>query len=314
MEGKNYLVLAYYYYTRIENPEELSAQHLKYCKELGLRGRIYFAPEGINGTISGTREACEQYMKDLKADPRFSGIEFKADEAEGHVFTRMHVRPKTEIVHSGLRDPEYIDPTKETGKHLRGEEFLKLKENNDDVVIIDVRSNYETRLGRFKNAVTLDIENFREFPSKLSELEQYKDKKVVTVCTGGIKCEKASALLIKEGFKNVYQLHNGIIGYAKDTGGKDFDGVLYVFDGRVTVPVNEVNPTAIANCKKCGTPTTRNLNCANVECNEQFNMCETCSEEMEGACSDECKTHPRKRPYNGTGYYTRPPVEELMMK
>lgn len=314
MEGKNYLVLAYYYYTRIEHPEELSAQHLKYCKELGLRGRIYFAPEGINGTISGTREACEQYMKDLKADPRFSGIEFKADEAEGHVFTRMHVRPKTEIVHSGLRDPEYIDPTKETGKHLRGEEFLKLKENNDDVVIIDVRSNYETRLGRFKNAVTLDIENFREFPSKLSELEQYKDKKVVTVCTGGIKCEKASALLIKEGFKDVYQLHNGIIGYAKDTGGKDFDGVLYVFDGRVTMPVNEVNPTAIANCKKCGTPTTRNLNCANVECNEQFNMCETCSEEMEGACSDECKTHPRKRPYNGTGYYTRPPVEELMMK
>ncbi len=313
MERKNFLVLAYYYYTRIENPEELSEQHLKYCKELGLRGRIYLAPEGINGTISGTREACEQYMKDLVANPVFSGTEFKIDEVDDHAFTRMHVRPKKEIVHSGLRDPNDIDPTKETGKHINGEEFLNMKDS-DDVVIVDVRSNYETRLGRFKNAVTLDLETFRELPSRLPELEKFKDKKVVTVCTGGIKCEKASALLLKEGFKDVYQLHNGIIGYAKETGGKDFDGVLYVFDGRVTVPVNEVNPKAIAQCKKCGEPTTRNLNCANVECNEQFNMCEKCSEEMEGACSDECKVHPRKRPYNGTGYYTRPPVEELMGK
>jgi UPF0176 protein len=311
MEKKNYLVLAYYLYTPIEDPVLTSEQHLKYCKSLGLRGRIYFAPEGINGTISGTREACEQYMAEMKADPRFAEIEFKADEHDGHAFTRMHVRPKAEIVHSGLRDPNYIDPRKETGKKLSGEEFLKLKESNDDVVILDVRSNYETRLGRFKNSITLDIETFREFPHKIAELEHLKDKKVVTCCTGGIKCEKASALLIKEGFKEVYQLHNGIIGYANDTGGKDFDGVLYVFDGRVTVPINHVNPTAIANCIKCGTPTTRNLNCANVECNEQFNMCETCSEEMQGACSDACKEHPRKRPYNGTGYYTRPPVEEL---
>ena len=245
-------------------------------------------------------------------NPVFKGIEFKVDEHHEHTFTRMHVRPKAELVHSGLRDPNYINPIKETGKKLNGEAFLKLKESDEDVVILDVRSNYETRLGKFKNSITLDIENFREFPQKLAELEHLKDKKVVTCCTGGIKCEKASALLLKEGFKDVYQLHNGIIGYAKDTGGKDFDGVLYVFDGRVAVPINEVNPTAIAQCAKCDKPTTRNLNCANVECNEQFNMCEACSEEMEGACSDACKVHPRKRPYNGTGYYTRPPVENLM--
>lgn len=308
MEAKNYLVLAYYYYTPIENPEEFTAQHLKYCKEIGLRGRIYIAHEGINGTVSGTRDICERYMNDLKADPRFAGVEFKVDEHDGHAFNRMHVRTKTEIVHSGLRDPNVIDPRKETGKHLHGEEFLALKDR-EDVVIVDVRSNYETRLGRFKNSVTLDIENFREFPEKIAELEQYKDKTIITCCTGGIKCEKASALLIKEGFKDVYQLHNGIIGYAKETGGKDFDGVLYVFDGRVAVPVNEVNPTAIATCSKCGTPTTRNLNCANVDCNEQFNMCEPCAEEMEGACSMECKVAPGKREYNGTGYYTRPALD-----
>ncbi|TAE90228.1 MAG: rhodanese-related sulfurtransferase [Bacteroidetes bacterium] len=306
----NYLVIAYYHYTHIADAELMAPQHLSYCKSIGIRGRIYIAHEGINGTISGTVDACTTYMDSLKANPLFKGIEFKIDEHHEHAFSRLHVRYKTEIVHSGLRDPKEIDPTKETGKHLRGEEFAKLKDE-DDVVIIDVRSNYETRLGRFKNSVTLDIENFREFPTKVSELEQYKDKKIITVCTGGIKCEKASAYLIKKGFKDVYQLHNGIIGYAKETGGKDFDGSLYVFDGRVSVPVNHINPTAIATCKKCNTPTFRNLNCANVECNEQFNMCEKCSDEMEGACSDTCKVHPRKRAYNGTGYYTRPAIEEL---
>jgi UPF0176 protein len=308
MEAKNYLVLAYYYYTPIQNPEEFTAQHLKYCKEIGLRGRIYIAQEGINGTVSGTKEVCELYMNNLKADSRFSGVEFKIDEHSGHAFNRMHVRTKTEIVHSGLRDPNVIDPNKQTGKHLRGDEFLTLKDR-EDVVILDVRSNYETRLGKFKNSVTLDMENFREFPEKIAELEQYRDKTIVTCCTGGIKCEKASALLLKEGFKDVYQLHNGIIGYAKDTGGKDFDGVLYVFDGRVSVPVNEVNPTAIAACTRCGTATIRSLNCANVDCNEQFSMCEPCAEEMEGACSTECKVAPGKREYNGTGYYTRPALD-----
>jgi UPF0176 protein len=306
----NFQVIAYYHYTSIPNAEELVPLHLEFCKSIGIRGRIYIAHEGINGTISGTIEDCKKYMDHLLADPMFKGIEFKIDEHHEHAFNRIHVRYKTEIVHSGLRDPKEIDPTKETGKHLRGDEFAKLKES-DDLIIIDVRSNYETRLGRFKNSVTLDIETFREFPNKVAELEKYKNKKVVTVCTGGIKCEKASAYLIKQGFKDVYQLHNGIIGYAKDTGGKDFDGSLYVFDGRVSVPINNVNPTAIANCKKCGTPTFRNLNCANVECNEQFNMCETCSEEMQGACSETCLEHPRKRPYNGTGYYTRPSLEEL---
>ncbi len=300
----NYLVLAYYHYTRIDDADTFAPQHLAYCKSLKIKGRIYIANEGINGTISGTRDACEQYMRNLVADPRFAKTEFKIDEVAAHAFQRMHCRYKTEIVHSGLRNPEIIDPTKQTGKHLKGEEFLKLKDQ-DDVIILDVRSNYETRLGKFKNAITLDIENFREFPEKIAELEKYKDKKIITCCTGGIKCEKASALLIKEGFSDVYQLHNGIIGYAKETGGKDFDGVLYVFDGRVSVPINEVNPTVISKCIRCGEPAPRNLNCANVECNDQFNMCETCANEMEGACSEACKAHPRKRVFNGTGYYTR---------
>lgn len=303
-----YLILAYYNYTTIDDASQFAEKHLAYCKSLKLRGRIYIANEGINGSISGKVEACEQYMKDLKSDARFAKIEFKIDASNEHAFQRMHVRLKKEIVFSGLRNPKIIDPTKQTGIHLNGAEFQQMKEQ-DDVLVLDVRSNYETRLGKFKNSVTLDIENFREFPQKIAELKKYKNKKIITCCTGGIKCEKASALLLKEGFKDVFQLHNGIIGYSKETGGKDFDGALYVFDGRVSIPINNVNPQFIAMCKQCDEPTNRSLNCANIDCNEQFNMCEKCSEEMQGACNDECKNNPKKRVYNGTGYYTRHSID-----
>lgn len=304
--NSNYWVLAYYFYTPIFDAEDFVQHHLKYCRQLGLTGRIYIAVEGINGTICGTPQQCSVYMDDLKSDPRFEGISFKIDPADTKAFARLHVRLKKEIVHSGLQN---VNPIRRTGKHLHGEEFQQMM-YREDVVVVDVRSNYETRLGKFKNALSFDIETFREFPSKLKELEAYKDKKVITYCTGGIKCEKASAFLIESGFKDVYQLHDGIIGYAKETGGKDFDGVLYVFDGRVTVPINEVNPTVISTCKKCNAPTPRSLNCANVDCNEQFVMCESCSEEMEGCCSEPCTQSPGKRQYNGTGFYSRPPVEE----
>jgi UPF0176 protein len=220
----------------------------------------------------------------------------------------MHCRYKNEIVNSGLKELDDINPNEITGKHLKGNEFLALKDD-EDVVVLDVRSNYETRIGKFKNAITLDIETFREFPSKLPELEKYKDKKVITYCTGGVKCEKASGFLMKNGFKDVYQLHDGIIGYSKDTGGKDFEGVLYVYDGRVTIPINTINPATIGHCKVCNEGTNRSLNCANVDCNEQFNMCEKCAVGLEGSCSETCKTAPGKRAYNGTGYYTRPVID-----
>ncbi|MDZ4757348.1 MAG: rhodanese-related sulfurtransferase [Bacteroidota bacterium] len=303
-----YHILLYYFYTPIEDAETFALEHLKYCKTLGVRGRIIVAHEGLNGSISGSPEQCQQYMDDLRADKRFEGIEFKIDESEDHAFNRLHVRYKSEIVHSGLRDPSIINPRQKTGVHIDGKTFLEMKEQ-DDVVVVDVRSNYEHGVGRFKNAITFDMENFREFPEKVKQLEALKGKKIITYCTGGIKCEKASALLLEHGFEDVYQLHGGIIKYAKETGGKDFDGVCYVFDGRITVPVNEVNPTIISNCHICNIPTLRMVNCANVECNEHLPICEDCGEKLEGACSETCKEHPRKRPYNGTGYYVRPPVE-----
>lgn len=303
-----YQTLLYYCYTTIENAEQFAADHLQFCKSLGLVGRIIVADEGLNGTVSGTVEACETYMKTVLDDKRFSSTEFKIDNVEEPSFIKMHCRYKAEIVHSGLRDPGIINPQKRTGIHLEPREFMEMKDR-DDVVILDVRSNYEHSLGRFKNAVTLDIENFRDFPSKINELAQYRDKKILTYCTGGIKCEKASALLLHEGFKEVYQLHGGIIKYGKDAGGKDFEGKCYVFDNRVAVDVNTVNPVVISKCYNCGKITAKMINCANPECNEHFTQCDECGWEMDGCCSQACKEHPRKRLYDGTGYYVKIPQQ-----
>jgi UPF0176 protein len=301
-----YQTLLYYCYSAIENGEQYAADHLKFCKSLNLVGRIIVADEGLNGTVSGTAESCQTYMDTLHADARFAGIDFKVDDVAEPSFVKMHVRYKTEIVHSGLRDPNIINPEQKTGIHLEAKEFLAMKDR-DDVVVLDVRSNYEHSVGKFKNAVTLDIDNFRDFPSKINELAQYKDKKIITYCTGGIKCEKASALLLHEGFTDVYQLHGGIIKYGKEAGGEDFDGKCYVFDNRLTVDVNAVNPKVISTCYNCGTTTAKMINCANPECNEHFTQCDACGEALDGCCSDACKQHPRKRVYDGTGYYVKVP-------
>ena len=303
-----YQTLLYYCYSRIEDAEQFAADHLEFCKSINLVGRIIVAEEGLNGTVSGTVESCKMYMDAVLADPRFAKTDFKIDDVEEPSFIKMHCRYKPEIVHSGLRDPHIIDPNKQTGVHLEPEEFLEMKDR-DDVVILDVRSNYEHSLGKFKNAVTLDIDNFRDFPSKINELAGYKDKKILTYCTGGIKCEKASALLLHEGFKEVYQLHGGIIKYGKEVGGKDFEGKCYVFDNRVAVEVNTVNPVVISTCRNCNKVTAKMINCANPECNEHFTQCDDCGLELDGCCSDACKEHPRKRPYDGTGYYVKVPQQ-----
>jgi UPF0176 protein len=301
-----YQTLLYYCYSTIEHAEQFAADHLQYCKSLNLAGRIIVADEGLNGTVSGTTASCQKYMEAIHADPRFAKTDFKVDEVAEPSFIKMHCRYKSEIVYSGLRDPNIINPQEKTGIHLEPEEFMKMKDR-DDVVILDVRSNYEHSVGRFKNAVTLDIENFREFPDKINELAQYKDKTILTYCTGGIKCEKASALLLHEGFKDVYQLHGGIIKYGKEAGGKDFEGKCYVFDNRLTVDVNSVNPEVISHCRNCGTATDKMINCANPECNEHFTQCDACGTKLEGACSETCQDHPRKRAYDGTGYYVKVP-------
>lgn len=291
---REYQVLLYYKYVPLEDYEEFARKHLAFCKWLRVKGRIIIASEGINGTVSGTSLQMTAYMNELRKDERFCDIEFKIDRTEGHVFKKLFVRAKPELV--TFRLPYEVDPLKTTGKYLEPEEFLKAMEQ-EDTIIIDARSDYEYDVGHFRNAIRPDVRTFREFPEWVKEnLEAFKDKQVLTYCTGGIRCEKFSGFLLKEGFKNVSQLHGGIIRYSQDeaTQGKKFDGKCYVFDDRISVPVNFAEEqTIVGRCKHCNTPTERFVNCANLDCHLQHLACEECEVLYRGSCSKECIDAPR---------------------
>ena len=293
----------YYCYAQINDHEAYREAHHLFCLEHHLRGRIIISPEGLNGTVSGKVADCEAYMRYVRADARFADTEFKVEAHDRMAFAKLHVRVKPEIVHSSLK---HLNPREQTGTYVEPGAFRQmLKEEDKDTVILDVRSNYEHNVGKFKNALTLDIDNFREFPKNVKELEHLKKKKVVTYCTGGIKCEKASAYLLEQGFENVYQLHGGIIKYGIDQGGEDFEGKCYVFDNRIVADVNSVNPSTISKCYLTGQPTDRMVNCANQECNAHIAMSEEAGWLMDGCCSEACRQSPNRRPYDGTGYYQK---------
>ncbi len=298
---QDYRVLLYYIYSPIENVVEYRDIHHQFCIDNNILGRIIIAPEGLNGTVSGLKEDTERYMNWVKSDPRFAKTDFKVEKHEEHAFRKLYVKIKKEIVHSELP----VNPLEQTGKHLEPAEFKELIQNDPDVVLVDMRSNYEHAVGKFHGAITFDMETLRELPQHIDEIEHLKDKKIITYCTGGIKCEKASAYLLSRGFKDVYQLHGGIIKYGLEAGGENFDGKCYVFDSRLTTEVNSVNPVVISKCHICGTDCDRMVNCANPDCNEHVPICEKCGYEMEGACSTSCKENPRKRHYDGTGYYAK---------
>lgn len=297
---KLYSILLYYIYSPVEDPDAYrDAQH-EFCVSNNLLGRIIVAAEGLNGTVSGLTDDCEAYMNWVKSDPRFAAVDFKIEAYEKMAFQKLHVRVKNEIVNSDLP----VNPLERTGKYIEGENFTKILDD-PNVVLVDMRSNYEHLVGKFKNAITFDMENLRELPDHIQEIEHLKQKTIVTYCTGGIKCEKASAYLLSQGFEDVYQLHGGIIKYGIEEGGKDFEGKCYVFDNRLTTEVNKVNPTVLSKCHICGTDCDRMINCANANCNEHVPMCEACGEHMQGACSETCQNSPQLRPYNGTGYYAK---------
>lgn len=295
METKPYRVLLYYLYVPIENHEEFAAEHLAACKALELKGRILVASEGINGTVSGTIEQTDKYMDMMKSDPRFADIVFKIDEAEGHAFKKMHVRPRHELVTLRLEDD--INPNKTTGKYLSPKEFFEQMQD-ENTIVLDARNDYEFDLGHFRGAIKPEITNFRELPEWVREnKEMFEGKKILTYCTGGIRCEKFSGWLVEEGFEDVSQLHGGIATYGKDpeVQGELWDGQMYVFDERIAVPINQKEHVIVGRDIYSGEPCERYVNCANPECNKKI----LCSEENEHkhlrSCTHECRVHPRNR-------------------
>ncbi|MCT0028179.1 oxygen-dependent tRNA uridine(34) hydroxylase TrhO [Lactococcus lactis] len=292
---QDYRVLLYYQYVPIEDGETFAQKHLADCKELGLKGRILVADEGINGTVSGTIEQTNAYMELMKNDPRFSSTIFKIDEAEQNAFKKMHVRYRPELVNLSLEDD--VNPLELTGAYLDPKEFREAM-LDENTVVIDARNDYEFDLGHFRGAIRPEIRSFRELPQWIRDnKEQFMEKRVLTYCTGGIRCEKFSGWLVREGFKDVGQLHGGIATYGKDpeVQGDLWDGQMYVFDSRIAVPINQKEHVIVGRDWFDGSPCERYINCGNPECNRQMLASEENEAKYLSACSHECRVHPNNR-------------------
>lgn len=287
-------IILYYKYTTVADPEAFMLWHKDVCTKLNLKGRVLIAKEGINGTLEGAPESVDEYCKLLTQCTfgNFADVVFKRSEGTGKSFPKLVVKVRTEIVAAKLGEDD-VDPNVTTGIHLPPEELRKWFETGEagkDFHIIDMRNTYEFKVGRFKGSTDAGMRYFRQLKEVTENFEHLKNKKVLTVCTGGVRCEKASGYLIKKGFKDVYQLDGGMATYMQKFPGKDFDGALYVFDDRITMDTTKDRPV-VGSCEYCGVANERYVNCPNDECHLHFICCEACDKEREGVtyCIYDCR-------------------------
>ncbi|MDP7312661.1 MAG: sulfurtransferase [Candidatus Thalassarchaeaceae archaeon] len=222
-----------------------------FCVDLGLKGTILLSGEGINFFLAGVQESIDQFIAHLEEDERFRGIPLKISYSDYQPFNRMLVRLKKEIISMGHDD---VKPATFTGPSISPKEFKSWLDEGKEVIVLDTRNDYEMRLGKFENAVDLEIETFRQFPSAIKQLpEEMKGTPVVMYCTGGVRCEKASVVMLEEGFESVYQLEGGILGYFEECGGEHWEGECFVFDRRVGLGP-DLEETASIVCFECREP------------------------------------------------------------
>lgn len=293
-----YFALAYYKFVSIEDPAQEVKKHKKFFENRDVTTRIYLSEEGINGQMSGSISDAESYMAWLKSDPRFSDITFKIHEIEENIFPRITVKYRKELVAIG----EKINPSN-GGKHVSPEEWKKMLESGE-YLLIDVRNDYEWKIGHFEGAELPPLKTFKEFPEYAQNLAQKvdpKETKVMMYCTGGIRCELYSALLKDNGFEEVYQLDGGVINYGFKEGNAHWKGKLFVFDDRLAIDIDGKQSEPIAQCCHCGLPCDTYYNCANMDCNNLFISCPSCSDVYHGCCGFSCKEAPRLRDYQRAG-------------
>ena len=254
MDNKKVVNIAGYRFVDLDDRDELREPFLNRCEELDLKGTILLSSNGINFSLSGSQESVDRYLEFLESDERFIGIPLKVTYNDYQPFRRMLVRLKKEIISLGMDD---IRPVEFTGPNIKPNEFQEMLDNEEEVIVLDTRNDYEVRVGTFKNAIDLNIPSFRDFPQAVSNLpEEFKTKPIVMFCTGGIRCEKASAVMLKSGFENVKQLEGGILDYFKDTDASHWDGNCFVFDDRVAVDKG-LNETDYVMCYSCREPLTK---------------------------------------------------------
>ena len=287
--GEERLTLSFYAYAHIGNPEELRDHLFISWNALDVLGRIYVAHEGVNAQLSVPAPKFDAFKKHLDSIDFLKGIRLNiAIEHDNKSFLKLKVKVRNKIVADGLNDDAFDVTNK--GVHLSAEAFNALT-NQDDTIVVDMRNHYESEIGHFEGAITPDVDTFRDsLPIIEKDLSQHKeDRNLVMYCTGGIRCEKASAYFKHKGFKKVYQLEGGIIEYARQVKNQGlenkFVGKNFVFDERRSETISE---EVIARCHQCGTACDTHVNCANEACHLLFIQCPSCAEKLDNCCSDTC--------------------------
>jgi UPF0176 protein len=284
------ITLSYYKYVQLADPHQFRNDLYQTYQDLGVLGRIYVAAEGVNAQISVPESNFEAFRIAMDAIPFFQNLRLNiAVEDDGKSFFALIIKVRDKIVADGIDDPTF-NPS-DTGQHLKAADWNRLSED-PDTIVVDMRNHYESEVGHFKGAITPDIATFREeLPAVADLLADQKDKKILMYCTGGIRCEKASAYMKYRGFQNVFQLEGGIIEYARqvEANGLDnkFVGKNFVFDERLG---ERISPDVIAHCHQCGTSCDSHVNCRNPYCHILFIQCDACGSTYEGCCSDHCKS------------------------
>lgn len=287
--GKQRLTLSFYAYAKIEDPKKFRDDLFIAWNALDALGRIYVAHEGINAQMSIPADQLEDFRNTLEVYDFMKGIRLNvAVEQDNHSFLKLTIKVRHKIVADGLNDDTFDVTNK--GVHLKAQEFNNLLED-PNTIVVDFRNHYESEVGHFEGAITPDVENFREsLPIINEQLQDFKeDKNLLMYCTGGIRCEKASAYFKHQGFKNVFQLEGGIIEYTRQIKEENieskFIGKNFVFDHRLG---ERITDDIISQCHQCGKPCDNHTNCANDACHLLFIQCDDCKMEMENCCSTEC--------------------------
>lgn len=288
--GKERLTISFYRYAHIKNTAIFRNHLFVNWDALDVLGRIYIANEGINAQLSVPAENFESFKAHIDSISFLENVRLNiAIEQDNKSFLKLKVKVRDKIVADGLNDHTF-DVT-DKGVHVNAEKFNELIED-PDTVLVDMRNHYESEIGHFKNAITPDVDTFRDSLDIIEQdLADHKEhKKLVMYCTGGIRCEKASAYYKHKGFKNVFQLEGGIIEYTRQVKNKNlenkFIGKNFVFDHRRS---ERISDDVIANCHQCGNPCDTHVNCANEACHLLFIQCDDCAEAMHNCCSDDCK-------------------------
>jgi UPF0176 protein len=287
-ESFNRITLSFYRYVKISNPQETRDELYKMWQNLNCFGRIYLAEEGINAQMNVPEHNWNKFVNELNSIDYFKEVPFKiAVDGNGKSFYKLVVKVRDRIVADGIDDPTF--DASNTGKYLSAKEFNDALEN-PETIVVDMRNHYESEVGRFEKAYCPDADTFREeLPLVIDHLKGKEDKKILMYCTGGIRCEKASAYFKHKGFKDVNHLHGGIIQYAKEVKEQGieskFKGVNFVFDERVG---ERITQDVLSTCHQCGEPCDRHVNCKNDDCHLLFIQCSSCEEKMKGCCTLNC--------------------------